>query len=49
MGLSIARDISTAHGGTITITHTTCDHDGREHGATFTVRLPTNAPPPEST
>nr|WP_168504373.1 HAMP domain-containing sensor histidine kinase [Streptomyces sp. S1D4-11]QIY93115.1 HAMP domain-containing histidine kinase [Streptomyces sp. S1D4-11] len=49
LGLSIARDISTAHGGTITITHTTCDHDGREHGATFTVRLPTNAPPPEST
>ncbi|MGW6358556.1 sensor histidine kinase [Streptomyces sp. NPDC055092] len=48
LGLSIARDITTAHGGTITISPTMCDHDGGERGATFTIRLPLNAPPTES-
>lgn len=38
LGLSIARDIAAAHGGTITVTSTTGDPD--RPGATFTVRLP---------
>lgn len=47
LGLAIARDIATAHGGTISVTPTTCTHDGPGRGATFTVRLPSTAPPPE--
>jgi signal transduction histidine kinase len=37
LGLAIARDITTAHEGTITIT----DPQTGSHGTTFTVRLPT--------
>jgi signal transduction histidine kinase len=48
LGLSIARDIATAHGGSITLTETAADHDGEGHGATFTVRLPLDGPPTEA-
>ncbi|MFF7884105.1 sensor histidine kinase [Streptomyces sp. NPDC020794] len=41
LGLAIARDITTAHGGTITVTPTIPAHNGPERGATVTVRLPT--------
>jgi signal transduction histidine kinase len=40
LGLSIARDIATAHGGTITVGATDLDEVGG-HGAMFVVRLPT--------
>lgn len=45
LGLSIARDIVTAHGGTISVTSTVRQRDGQERGATFTVRLPVHGPP----
>ena len=39
IGLAIARAIVQAHGGTVT-----ASSNGAEHGATFTVRLPTRDP-----
>ncbi|MER6375418.1 sensor histidine kinase [Streptomyces mirabilis] len=48
LGLSIARDIVTAHGGTISVTSTVRQRDGQERGATFTVRLPVHGPPWET-
>lgn len=45
LGLSIARDIATAHGGTISVGPTTTSGGGQaERGATFTVRLPALSP-----
>jgi signal transduction histidine kinase len=41
LGLSIARDIVTAHGGTITVTDSRPEpSEGAGRGATFTVRIP---------
>ncbi|MER5540643.1 sensor histidine kinase [Streptomyces mirabilis] len=48
LGLSIARDIVTAHGGTIAVTSTVQRHDGQVRGATFTVRLPVAGPRSET-
>ncbi|MFF1637588.1 ATP-binding protein [Streptomyces sp. NPDC058246] len=44
LGLSIARDIVTAHGGTVAVTATVPDGNAAGHGATFTVCLPVTGP-----